>query len=146
MFNTLTLLNTSLSRKLLSNLYRTLCYLLHQTHSGIFRHYLLYSAPLVTPANSQHCHTLRPRIFRTRRLFKTLWNGDQTYLESCHWALFSHIQAYSEPGAMLAYAETWYIRNPGIFRRFHNGIPMHIQNPVIFNENDIYEYSEFWHI
>ena len=33
-----------------------------------------------------------------------------------HRALFSLIQPYSEPCAMLAYAETWHTQNPRIFR------------------------------
>ena len=49
-------------------------------------------------------------------LFKTLWNADQAYLEPCHKELFSHITAYSEPCATLAYPETWHTRNSGIFR------------------------------
>ena len=41
-------------------------------------------------------------------------------------ALFSHIQEYSEPCATLAYAETWHIRNPGIFQNPSKIISQHI--------------------
>ena len=75
-----------------------------------------YSAPFVILAYSHSCHILNPGIFRTGSLFKALWNVDQTYSELCHRASFSHIQAYSEPCATLAYTETWHIRNPGMFR------------------------------
>ena len=62
-----------------------------------------------------HNHILSPSIFRTRGLFKTLWNIDQAYSEPCHRALFSYILVYSEPCGMLAYTETWHTRNPRIF-------------------------------
>ena len=83
---------------------------------GIFRLIQAYSAPCVTITYSQPCHILHPTIFRTRGLFKALWNVDQAYSEPCHTVLFSHIHAYSEPCAMLAYAETWYTWNHGIFK------------------------------
>ena len=83
-----------------------------KTYSGLFRH----SAPCVILAYSQPYHILSPGIFRTGGLFKTLWNVDQAYSEPCHRALLSHIPAYSEPCAMLFYAETRHTWNPGIFR------------------------------
>ena len=64
----------------------------------------------------QPLHVLSPGVFRTGSLFKTLWKVDQVYSELCHRTLFKHIQAYSEPYATLAYAETWHTRNPGIFK------------------------------
>ena len=70
------------------------------------KHIQAYSAPCATLAYSQPCHILSPGIFRTERLFKTLRNIDQVYSEPCPRALFSHIKAYSEPCATLAYAET----------------------------------------
>ena len=103
-----------------------------------------YSAPCVTLAYSQTCHILSPDIFKTKGSFKSLWNVDQAYLEPCRGALFSHIQAYSEPCATLAYAETWHTRILEYPELFHNRIPMNIQNPVIFTK--IYKYSELWHI
>ena len=77
-----------------------------------------YWAPCVTLAYSQPCHILSSGIFRTKGLFKTLWNVDQAYSEPCHRALFRHIQTSSQPCAKLAYAETWYTRNSRIFRTF----------------------------
>ena len=81
----------------------------------LLRHIQAYSAPFVTLAYSQPCHILNPGIFRTGGLLKALWDVDQTYSEPCHRASFSHIQAYSESCATLAYAETRHIQNPGIF-------------------------------
>ena len=83
---------------------------------GIFRLIQAYSAPCVTLAYSRPSHTLNSNIFRTVDLLKTQWNFDQVYLEPCHRALYSNIQAYSEPRAMFLYAETWHTRNPGISR------------------------------
>ena len=74
--------------------------------SGIFKLIQAYSAPFVTLAYSQPCHILSLGLFRTGGLFKALQNVDQTYSEPWHRTPFSHIQAYSEPCAMLAYAET----------------------------------------
>ena len=71
----------------------------------LLRYIQAYSAPCTTLAYLQHCHILSPDIFRTEALFKTLWNDHQAYSEPCHGALFSHIQASSEPCAMLTYAE-----------------------------------------
>ena len=86
----------------------------------LLRHNLAYSSIFlcVTLAYLQPCQILSHSIFRTRGLFKSLWNVDQTYSESCHWALFSHIQGYSQPCGTLAYGETGHIRNPEIFRTF----------------------------
>ena len=64
-----------------------------------------YSGACIHLAYSQPCHILSPDIFRTGGLFKTLENIDQAYSQPCHRALFSHIQAYSEPYAMLAYVK-----------------------------------------
>ena len=89
----------------------TLCYLLHQRHSGfshiqnsiysgICRHIQAYSAllshihaywgiikaysaPCKTLTYSQPCHITNPDIFRTAGIFKTLWNFDQAYSEIC---------------------------------------------------------------
>ena len=80
------------------------------------------------PTYLQPSHSLSTSIFRTGSLFKTLRNVDQIYSQPFHRALLSHIQVYSEPHAKLAYAETWYIQNPGIFRTSI----ITIQNPVIF--------------
>ena len=112
-------------------------YIQHSVFSGICRHIQSYSALLryihaywditqaysgifqqlsVNLAFSQPYHILSPGTFRTGSLFRTLWNGHQPYSEPCHSALFSHIQLYSEPCTTLAYAETWHIRNPQIFR------------------------------
>ena len=103
-----------------------------------------YSAPCVTLAYSQHCHILSLDIFRTEGSFKSLWNVDQAYLEPCRGALFSHLQAYSEPCGTLPYAETWHTQILEYPELFDNCIPMHIQNPFIFTK--IYKYSEPWHI
>ena len=84
-----------------------------KAYSRILRH---YSTPCVTLAYSGTSHILSPGIFRTGGLFETLSNLDQTYSELCHSTLFSHIQAYSEHCATLAYGETWHTRNHGIFR------------------------------
>ena len=77
-----------------------------------------YSAPCVTLTYLQICHILSPNLFKTESLFETHWNIDQAYLEPYHGALFSHIQAYSEPRTMLAYAEGCHTWNPGISRTF----------------------------
>ena len=134
-----------------------LCYVLHQTHSEFWyiqhfifswllrhietlsRHIQAYSVTCVTLAYSQPCHILTPGMLRAGSLFKTLWNVDQTYLEPYHRILFSHIQAYSEPCTTLAYTETWYTWNLGIFRnlsylqKFAN-----IQSPDIFKTRYIF--------
>ena len=52
-------------------------------YEGIFMLIQAYSVPCVTLTYSQLCHILSPGIFRTRGLFKTLWNIDQTYSEPC---------------------------------------------------------------
>ena len=90
-----------------------------QHYLGIFMHTEMlwryiqaYSAPYLTLPYSKPCHILSSGIFRTIGLYKTLWHIDQAYSETCHMALFSHIQTYSEPCAML----TWHTWNPGIFR------------------------------
>ena len=76
------------------------------------------SAPCVTLIHSQPCHAPSPGIFAwTWNIFKTLWNFDQVYSELYHIKVYSGvIQAYSEPSVTLAFAETWHISNPGIFR------------------------------
>ena len=68
-------------------------------------------------------------------IFKTLWNVDQAYSEACHRALFSHIQAYSEPCAMLAYPETWRTRNSRIFRTLAHLHPNTYSKSCHTNEN-----------
>ena len=57
-----------------------------KAYSGILIHYSVilrliqtYSAPCVTLTDSQPCHILSPGIYRTRGLFKTLWNVDQAH-------------------------------------------------------------------
>ena len=75
-----------------------------------------YSAPCVALAYSWPCHIRSQSIFRIGDFFKNLSNFDQAYSEPCHRALISHIQAYSELCATLAYAETLHTRNPGIYR------------------------------
>ena len=86
-----------------------------KAYSGLFRHI----QHLVTLAYSWPCHILSPSIFRTRGLFKTLWNVDQTYSEPCHRELFSHIQTFRNLRKAcirrnLAYSESWNIQNPSI--------------------------------
>ena len=68
-------------------------------------------------------------------MFKTLRNFDQTDLRPCDSQniLFSDVQEYSEPCVTLTYAEIRHIMNRGI-EPFHNCIPAHIQNLVIFTE------------
>ena len=85
-------------------------------YEGIFRLIQVYSAPCVAIAYFQPWHVLSPTIFRTRGLFKILWNVDKAYSEPCLRALFSHIQTYSELCRTLVYPETWHTQNPGIFR------------------------------
>ena len=70
----------------------------------------------VTLLLSQPCHILSSNMLKTGNLLKTLWKVDQAYSETCHWILFSHIQAHLEACATLAYIETSHTRNPGIFR------------------------------
>ena len=71
----------------------TLCYVLHQIHSeswhipnsaysGTCKHIQAYSSLLrhiSHPVQTSHIHNLA--IFRTRGIFKTLWNFDQAYSE-----------------------------------------------------------------
>ena len=83
-----------------------------KAYSGLFKDI----EQSVWPLHIYNFAILSPGIFWTRGLFKTLWNVDRAYSEPFHRALFSHIQAYSESCAMLAYIETWHTRNPGIFR------------------------------
>ena len=98
------------------------CIFKHIQHfKGIFRLIQAYSGPCVTLTYSQPCYILSPGIFRTRGIFKILWIFDPAYSELCHsqkfiQALCGHIQAYSQLCVMLAYAETWHIWNPTIFR------------------------------
>ena len=105
----------------------SIIFIVNEAHSSMLRHYLgifrliqAHPAPCVTLAYWYPCHFLSPIIFRTGDLRKTLWNVEQVYLEPCIFrmprALFSHVQAYSEPYATLTYEETWHTRNPGIFR------------------------------
>ena len=72
-------------------------------------------------------------------LLKALWKVDQTSSEPCYKALFSHIQAYSENCATLAYAETWYTRNPGIFRRAIFRILLYLWKFTNIQNLDIFE-------
>ena len=91
--------------KLYSDFYAIYCirhiqnsgYIQHSVFSGIYRHIQSYSVLLrnihaywdiikvysglfrYTLAYSQTCHILSPSIFRTRDLFKTLWNVYQAY-------------------------------------------------------------------
>ena len=92
----------------------TLCYVLHQPS-----------------------HMMSLSIIKTGGVFKTLWNVDQTYLEPCHRALFSHLQAYSEPRATFGYAETSHTQDPGTFGNIPNSIRTHIQILVVLTK--IYE-------
>ena len=101
----------------------------------IFRLIKAYSAPSVTLAYSQSCHTLSPGICRTRNLFETLLNVDQTYIKPCHRALFSHIYTYSEPCPTLAYADPCHTRNPGIFRTLPQLYPGAYSEPCYIYEN-----------
>ena len=131
---------------------------------GLFR--LIQSClqqPCLTHAYSHPSQVPSSGIFRTRDIFKTLRNFDQTDLRPCDSQniLFSDVHEYSEPCVTLAYAEIRHIMNRGI-EPFHNCIPAHIQNLVIFMEKGkpcIYnlrnsepyhmtnlEYSESWHI
>ena len=91
-----------------------------KAYSSILRQYLsifrliqAYSAPWVTFAYLQPCHTLSPGIFRTGGFFKPFfkrWTGIFRTLLNCI------IQLYSGILRTLTYAETWHTWNPGIFR------------------------------
>ena len=78
-----------------------------------------YSAPCVTLAYSQHCHIpSRWHILIWRHIHnpKKLWPGifrTLPYSGQLIQALFSH---NIQPCVTLAYAETWNIPNPGIFK------------------------------
>ena len=139
----------------------TLCYVLHQTdsefwhiqhsafsgifrhiqsHSALLRHIHAHSAPCVTLAYSQHCHILSVGIFRTAGLLKpceTLTRHIQNPPTGPYSAIFKHIQNLRQ---------RFHLQKPGILgileysELFHNCIPTHIQNSVIFMK--IYEYSE----
>ena len=88
-----------------------------------------YSASCVTLVYSQPCHILSPGIFRTKGIFKTLWNVYQAYSEPCHRSIFRHIQNLSK---------FLHTQKPGILRileysePFHDCVLTHVQNPVIF--------------
>ena len=96
-----------------------------QSYLGIFTHIKTvlrqiqsYSAPFVTLAYSQLC--VSPSIYKTKGLFKTLWNNDQAYSVPYNKALFTSIQAYSESLCNVyihrnfAYSKSWNIQKPSI--------------------------------
>ena len=58
-----------------------------------------------------------------------------TLAYSIVFSVIQNIQAYSESCAMLAHAETWHTRNPGIFRT----LPSIIISWRIFRNRQIYE-------
>ena len=117
-----------------------------QAYSRMLRHcYSIFtlihafSEPWVTLAYSQLLKIPIPDMFGTEgiqnlvklwpEIFRTL-----PYTKHFIQTLFNHIQAYSEPCVTLAYAETWHIRNLGIFRTLPLLNPDNIQNSVIFTK------------
>ena len=115
----------SLARTGLLRVYRI--FNIINAYSRIPRHYQdtfrliqAYSAPCVTFAHSEPCHILSPAIFRTGVIIKTLWNFEKAYSALYHRtvysAFFRYTETYLESDVTLAYAETWHIWNPGIFR------------------------------
>ena len=127
-----------------------------KAYSHILRHIQAYSVIFSTLCNP-HIFATLPLFwalaylaFKTnlkaysRGLFKT-----ETLTKDIQKALFSHIQAFPEPWATLAYAETWHTQNPRIFRtlQLHPGVcsePCHIyKNLWIFRT---LTYFKTWHI
>ena len=110
------------------------CYVLHQTHPefwniqsysallmhihpyrdtikaylGLFRHiqHPVWPSHIHKHAIFWHC------IFRTKGLFKTLWNVDRAFQNPA----IGHDFGISEPCAMLAFTETWHNWNLRIFK------------------------------
>ena len=127
-----------------------------KAYSHILRHIQAYSVIFSTLCNP-HIFATLPLFwalaylaFKTnlkaysRGLFKT-----ETLTKDIQKALFSHIQAFPEPWATLAYAETWHTQNPRIFRtlQLHPRVcsePCHIyKNLWIFRT---LTYFKTWHI
>ena len=136
----------------------TLCYVLHQTHSefwhislhihscqrylGIFkyietslRHMQVYLGVFSTLSNPHIFTILKAYI----KLCETMTRHIQKPATEHYSAIFKDMQNL---------LKRLHMQKPGIFRileyseLFHNCIPTHIQNPVIFTK--IYEYSELW--
>ena len=114
---------------------------------GIFRLIQAYSEPCVTPPQIHNLSIFRALAYLEPGAYlkpcETLIRHIRkpAILISAVVVLFNHIQAYSEPRVTFAYAETWHIQNPVIFRTLtifvnmglnQDAIPSSIQNPVIF--------------
>ena len=144
-----------------------------QAYSPLLKHIQAYWGGIIKAflnlACSQPCHIQSSGIFRTRGIFKILWNLDQAYSEPCHSqnSSFRHfIQPYSGIFKTLcnaacicrnlAYSESRNNSEP-----FHNFIPTPIQNPFISTKIGkfcvtveiqnpgiitILKYSGTWHI
>ena len=143
-------MNTSLFRWLLSNLYSDLI-LCRATDTdtsripiypvGFFFFFLFLSTFLIF---FMHIQSRNNRIFTTlsySELIKALWNVDQAYSELCYRALFNHIQnlvhrLHMQKSGILGILE--------YSELFNKCMPTHIHNPVVFTK--IHEYSELWHI
>ena len=117
-------------------------------HFGMFRPIQPNSAPCITLAYLQPCHIRSPDKFRTGSLLKIMWKVDQVYSELCHRTLFNHIQAYTEPCATLAFAETWHTRILEYSELFHRTLSYlpkfrNMHNSDIFKTGHIYsEHSQ----
>ena len=120
-----------------------------KAYSSILRHYVLrHIQAYLDIFSTLHIYSpfqiLSPGIFRTGGFFKTLWNIHQVYSEPCHKELISHIQAIQN------FVRCLHMQKPDILaivkhsEHFHNCIPTHMQNPVIFKK--IFQYSELQHI
>ena len=103
-----------------------------KAYSGLFRHI----RHLV--AYSQPCHIPNPNTFRTSGIFKTLWNFDQTFRETCHsWiSLFRHYSVIFKTLCKACIFRNLEIQNTSIMtilehsEHWHNEHPTHIQNSV----------------
>ena len=114
----------------------TLCYVLHQTHSE-FWHIQAYSALLshiptywgiIKPYSGLSRH-LGSGIFRTRSIFKTLWNFDQSNSWCCHSqnSFFRLIQNFKACICRnLTYSDFWNIQNPSLIHTDTYLEPCHI--------------------
>ena len=84
-------------------------------------------------------------IFRHIQMSSSKFRHKQTYSG----IIQTYIQAYSEPSVILAYAEPWYIQNPGIHRSRGIFKILVYQKPdilrtVVYSESETF--SEPWYI
>ena len=112
------------------NSFMTEIVIIYQAYSCIF-------SALCNPRIFLAIHTLNSGIFKTRGLFKSLWNIDQAYSEPCHMAIWHYLGIFRTLCnacicRKVARSESLNIQNPSI-----NASP-HIQNTDIFKTRRIF--------